>query len=63
MEASAIKFKTIQYINGIKYLSENQVQDLCYTMCHRLNIEKSEENFNYIKEACKIYFNIQKDIN
>lgn len=56
MEASTIKFKTIQFLNGTKYLSEKQVEDLCYVMCHNLGIEKVEANFVHVREACKIYF-------
>lgn len=62
MEASTIKFKTIQFINGTKYLSEKQVESLCYSICHMLKIEKNKENFDYIKEACKIYFDAQNNI-
>lgn len=59
MEASTIKFKTIQFLNGTKYLSEKQVEDLCYVMCHNLGIEKVEANFVHVREACKIYFGLQ----
>ena len=59
MEASEIKFKTIKnYLNGVKYLSQKQVEDLCYIVCHDLKIEKSEENFNHIKDACRVYFTL-----
>lgn len=59
MEASKIKYKTIQFINGIKYLSKNQVEDICYLVCHNLGIDKCEENFVHIRDACKIYFDIE----
>ena len=59
MNASTIKFKTIQFINGTKYLSETQVDDLCLLMCHNLGIEKCEDNFAHVREACKTYFNLQ----
>lgn len=62
MEESTIKFKTIQFINGIKYLSEKQVDDLGYTMCHNLGIDKCEENFLIIREACKTYFDLQNNL-
>jgi hypothetical protein len=62
MEASAIKFKTIQFINGTKYLSEKQVEDLGYIMCHNLEIEKCEENFAIVREACKTYFELQMSL-
>jgi hypothetical protein len=58
MESFTIKFKTIQFLNGTKYLSEKQVEELCHLMCYDLNIEKTEENFNHIKEACRIYFTL-----
>ena len=59
MESSEIKFKTIKYyLNGVKYLSQEQVEDLCSIVCHDLEIEKSEENFNHIKEACRVYFTL-----
>lgn len=63
MDALIIKFKTIQFINGTKYLSEKQLEDLKYIMCHDLNIDKSEENFSIIEEAVKIYFNAQNSFN
>ena len=62
MEASTIKFKTIQFINGTKYLSEKQVEDLCYLMCHNLGIEKIEDNFVHVREACKIYFDLHVNV-
>jgi hypothetical protein len=62
MEATTIKFKTIQFINGTKYLSEKQVDDLCYAMCYYLGIDKTEENFAIVREACNIYFNLKSQI-
>lgn len=63
MESSEIKFKTIKhYLNGVKYLSEEQVEDLCYLVCNDLEIEKSEENFNHIEEACRVYFTLQLSV-
>ena len=62
MDANKIKFKTIQFINGSKYLSEKQVEDLCYMMCHDLGIEKCEENFLIIRDGIKIYFELQNSI-
>ena len=59
MEASEIKSKTIKhYLNGVKYLSQKQVEDLCHIVCYDLKIEKSEENFNHIKDACRVYFTL-----
>ena len=62
MDSSIIKFRTIQFINGIGYLYENQVEDLCYLMCHYLGIEKCEENFIIVREACKTYFDLQNSL-
>ena len=63
MEISEIKFKTIKhYLNGVKYLSQKQVEDLCSIVCHDLKIEKSEENFNHIKEACRVYFTLSNAV-
>ncbi len=59
MESSEIAFKTIQFINGTKYLSEKQVKDLGYIICHDLKIEKCEENFKIVRETCKTYFEIK----
>ena len=59
MESSEIKFKIIKhYLNGLKYLSSKQIEDLCYIACDDLKIEKSEENYNHIKEACRLYFTL-----
>lgn len=62
MEPTTIKFKTIQYLNGINYLSEKQINDLCHLICVKLDIDKSEENFLIIKEACKVYFDLQNGL-
>ena len=62
MENEEIKFKTIQLINGIKYLSTDQFDDFKYYACHRLGIEKTEENFEVIKEAVELYFKTQNSL-
>jgi len=62
MDATTIKFKTIQFINGIKYLSSNQVDDLCIVICEKNGIEKNEKNFEYIKDACTTYFDLQNNL-
>lgn len=59
MEAVTIKLKTIQFINGIKYLSEKQAQEVMYTVCHNLGIEKNENNLKVVKEGIKTYFDLQ----
>lgn len=62
MESSTIKFKTIQFLMGAKYLSEKQIEDLGYVMCSNLGIEKSQENRIIVREACKIYFDLQVNV-
>ena len=57
-----IKFKTIQLINGTKHLSTGQFNDFKYFVCYTLSIEKTEENFEIIKEAVELYFQIQNNI-
>lgn len=52
-----IKFKTIQLISGIKHISESQ---FCI-ICEEISIEKTEENFGYIREACELYFNLMNE--
>jgi hypothetical protein len=39
MDANTIKFKTIQFINGLKYMSEKQVDDAKHIICCDLQIE------------------------
>ena len=56
MDVNTIKFKTIQFVNGLKYMSEKQVSDAKHIICSDLQIEKTEENFNVIEDAIKIYF-------
>jgi hypothetical protein len=56
MDANTIKFKTIQFINGLKYMSEKQVDDAKHIICCDLRIDKSEENFKIIEEGIKTYF-------
>ena len=56
MTTETIKFKTIQIINGVKYISEKQVEDLGHIVCQNLGIEASEKNFAIVRDACKIYF-------
>ena len=56
MDANTIKFKTIQFINGLKYMSEKQVSAAKHIICSDLQIEKSEENFKIIQDGIKTYF-------
>ena len=56
MDANTIIFKTIQFINGLKYMSEKQVDDAKHIICCDLQIDKSEENFKIIEDGIKTYF-------
>ena len=60
MENKNIGFYTMQMINGIKYMSSRQVEDLKHIVCCDLKIEKTEENFKAVEEAIKLYFNYGK---
>ena len=62
MDASTIKYKTIQFINGIKYLAPKQIGDLKYIITHNLKIEKTEETDKEIEEAIKTYFEMQNSV-
>jgi len=63
MESYLIKFKTFQLINGTKHMSEQYVESVCYLVCHELGIEKCEDNFVHIREACKTYYELNIGIN
>ena len=56
MTPNEIKFNTIKLINGIKYMTKNQVEDCKAYVRHSLNIDNTDENNNAIEEAIKIYF-------
>lgn len=56
MTTSEIKFNTIKLINGIKYMTKNQVEDCKDYVRHSLKLEDTNENNNAIEEAIKIYF-------
>jgi hypothetical protein len=62
MTPATIKFKTIQFINGLGYMNVSQIENVQHIMCRNLNIDKSKENFNLIKEAITTYFNTQNNI-
>ena len=53
---SEIKFNTIKLINGIKYMTKNQVEDCKAYVRHSLKLDDIDENNNAIEEAIKIYF-------
>lgn len=63
MDAGTIKFRTIQFLNGTKYINREQLEPLCYLMCDIFGIEKTEENFVHVREACNIYFSLDVKLN
>ena len=56
MKTSEIKFNTIKLINGIKYMSKNQVKDCQAYVRDTLKLEDTAENNNIIEKVIKIYF-------
>jgi hypothetical protein len=56
MTPSEIKFNTIKLINGIKYMTKNQVEDCKAYVRHSLQLADIDENNKAIEEAIKIYF-------
>lgn len=56
MTTSEIKFNTIKLINGIKYMTKNQVEHCKSYVRLSLKLEDTNENNNAIEEAIKIYF-------
>ena len=56
MTPKEIKFNTIKLINGIKYMTKNQIEDCKAYVRHSLKLEDVDENNNAIEEAIKIYF-------
>lgn len=62
MELSTLKFKTVQRINGVSYLSEPQIEGLKAIMCHELKLEGSDEQHQAIEEAIEVYFKAQDAI-
>ena len=59
MTAIEIKFNTIKLINGIKYMTKNQVEDCKAYVRHTLKLDDVDENNKAIEEAIKIYFESQ----
>lgn len=62
MDANIIKFKTIQFINGVKHLAPKQIDNLKYIITHNLKIEKTEDTDKAIEEGIKTYFEIQNSV-
>ena len=59
MNTDTIKFYTIKFINGTKYLSKSQINDLQHIICTNLSLDKTSENFKIIEDAIEIYFKTQ----
>jgi len=59
MKIETIKFKTIQFVNGITYLSKEQVEQVKNIMCYNLKIEKTEDNLKAVEDGLKTYFTAQ----
>ena len=59
MTEKEIKFKVIKELNGVKYLSKQQVDSFIDYMFFLLPIEENSENKNIIIEAMKMYFKNQ----
>jgi len=62
MEIDTIKFKTIQFVSGTRYLLKDQVEQVKNIMCYNLKIEKTEENLKAVEEGLKIYFATQNSL-
>ena len=62
MDANTIKFKTIQLINGVSYLTPKQVDDIKYIVTHNLNIDKTEETDKAVEKGIKTYFDMQNSV-
>jgi len=58
MDSSTIKFKTIQFINGIKHLPKSHIEIVQHHICNQLDIEKNDENFQIIVEGIQCYFDV-----
>jgi hypothetical protein len=56
MTPSEIKINTIKLINGIKYMTKNQVDDCKEYVRYSLKLDNSDENNKNIEEGIKLYF-------
>lgn len=59
MTESEIKFKAIQMLSGIKYLSKKQIDDFIGYAYHSLQIEKNEEHDRILMESIELYFKLK----
>ena len=56
MTSNEIKFNTIKFINGVKYMTNNQIEDCKAYVRHSLKLDDTDENNDAIEEAINIYF-------
>ena len=59
MSEQEIQFSTIKIISGIKYMSENQVEDCKSYVRYSLKLDNIDENNKAIEGAIKMYFDQQ----
>jgi len=53
-----IRQKTLETLNGIKYLQSDMIGGLKEYVCHTYGFPKTEETYAEIDEAIKIYFSV-----
>lgn len=58
MTDKEIKYRVIKELNGVKYLSKQQVDNFIEYMFFILPIEENTENRKIIIEGIKMYFNL-----
>ena len=58
MTDKEIKFKVIKELNGVKYLSRQQVDNFIDYMFFLLPIEENSKNKSTIIEGIKMYFKL-----
>ena len=58
MKNTNIQFRTIQFLNGISYLYNSQMEAVKSTICSKLNIDETKENHDEIEKGIKLYFKI-----
>lgn len=58
MTTENIKFNVIKELNGIKYLSQNQVEQFKSHVIDILNLNDTDENNQAIEDGIRIYFKL-----
>jgi len=58
MNESDIKFKTMQFLKEIKYMSIEQTNHFKAYVRHRLNLKNTDKINKLIQEVIEIYFSI-----